>query len=466
MSNHSTKRTTFASVVAEAQKNQRATEESPLMESSSSHSNRLFHRSSSLVESIFHVTETERQEALQHKGVGQAAFLIRDAVIGSSENPSEGAYDPYKNPDRPNMNQISIFCRRVCSLRPYRRFLDTILWILILLTFFEPPNWCRYLIREGETIDEDFVLTVGRCHELMAARGPAAGNSSLVVDYYPNTSTSTLLTARQSHIVESICLVCLWTFVLLRIGRDGFSLRRFLRRGPAQVARYLSFVSLSCLSLGLIYDMCTQMDKKRPLTPYLRMLIFVSSNRDCLREVKTLLYMMPEVTNVLIILFLFIGFYAWIGVVAFYGSEEGTTVFPNIVDGMWSLWIATTTANYPDVMMAAYNINRLATVYFVVYMLVTFFFLMNVILASVVNAYDNELDRRRVERQEVGAIKLAQAFDVMEKNEKGRLSRETVMALFLVLNDDFPELRTIPKVVLHYYHSSLDCCVASSTLSL
>jgi two pore calcium channel protein len=125
--------------------------------------------------------------------------------------------------------------------------------------------------------------------------------------------------------------------------------------------------------------------------------------------------------------------------VTFYGLSEGKEHFPNIIDAMWTLWICVTTANYPDVMMPAYNENRLTALYFVIFMVITFFFLMNVILASVVNAYDNELDRRKTVRKEMSKKDLQEAFELMQHD--GSIDRETVMALFLILNEDFPEFR-------------------------
>jgi two pore calcium channel protein len=130
--------------------------------------------------------------------------------------------------------------------------------------------------------------------------------------------------------------------------------------------------------------------------------------------------------------------------VGFYGTPEAKQHFPNLIDGMWTLWIAVTTANYPDVMMPAYNRNRLAALYFVVFMAITFFFLMNVILASVVNAYDNELDRRRIASKQTSQRELHEAFALLQKN--GVIDRDTVMALFLILNDDFPEFRLVYRL--------------------
>jgi Ion transport protein len=80
-----------------------------------------------------------------------------------------------------------------------------------------------------------------------------------------------------------------------------------------------------------------------------------------------------------------VSFYAWFGVVLFYGTEQGYENFPNLVEGIWTLWICITTANYPDVMMPSYNDNRLSGIFFVSFMIISFFYLMNLILAGVVN---------------------------------------------------------------------------------
>ena len=402
--------------------------------------------SSQSQQSRYQEKEAQRTKALEHVGVGRAAFLIRDAVLGLVENPADGAYDPYDHPESPRLNTISTHCRRLCSSRSFRHFINGVVWILVLLTFVEPPTWCNYMVLEGELLGVDYFLDKGRCPEFMTKQGPPAGGSSAEPDvfYYPNTSTI-WLTVRESHAVEFACLLCLWLYVWLRIGRDGLSLRRYFRPSAPQMVRILEFTAMIFLTIGLVYDTATTMDHERVFAPYLRIILLITLHRDVMRELKTLVSMMPEVANILFLLFLFIAFYAWIGVVAFYGSDEGKQMFPNIVDAMFTLWIATTTANYPDLMMPVYNTNRLSALYFILFMGVTFFFLMNVILASVVNAYDNEIDNRRVERSKQTATSFGEAFQLMDPNDEGTIDRDTVMALFLILNEDFPEFRTIPR---------------------
>ena len=54
---------------------------------------RVFGRHMSSFRKVFDsFSKSERDEALEMEGVGPAAFLIRDAVLGEVENPAEGVY--------------------------------------------------------------------------------------------------------------------------------------------------------------------------------------------------------------------------------------------------------------------------------------------------------------------------------------------------------------------------------------
>ena len=117
-------------------------------------------------------------------------------------------------------------------------------------------------------------------------------------------------------------------------------------------------------------------------------------------------------------------FYAWFGVILFYGTEQGKEGFQNLIEAIWwvqniykfneriqnmihvilkiapffankfwfssyerTLFICITTANYPDVMMPSYNESRFVpALYFVSFMSISFFYLMNLILAIAVDS--------------------------------------------------------------------------------
>jgi hypothetical protein len=94
-------------------------------------------------------------------------------------------------------------------------------------------------------------------------------------------------------------------------------------------------------------------------------------------------------------------------------------------------------------MMPAYNENRWTALYFVSFMILSFFFFMNVILASVANAYDNAVVNRKEMHATLRSKNLKAAFQYMDPTGKGHIDRDTVMALFLILNLDFPDFRTL-----------------------
>jgi two pore calcium channel protein len=146
---------------------------------------------------------------------------------------------------------------------------------------------------------------------------------------------------------------------------------------------------------------------------------------------------------ILALLALLVVFYGWFGVVLFYGTEQGKRDFSNLIEGCWTLWICITTANYPDVMMPSYNENRLSAIFFVSFMIISFFFLMNLILATVVNAYDAAIEERKKSRKDLAYRNLTKAFHLMDPHRTGRIDRDTIMAVFFILNADFPEFRTL-----------------------
>jgi hypothetical protein len=86
-----------------------------------------------------------------------------------------------------------------------------------------------------------------------------------------------------------------------------------------------------------------------------------------------------------------------------------------------------TTANYPDVMMPSYNQHRFIALYFVSYMLVSFFYLMNLLLAVACNSYDDSITARTKYRKDLSKELLTKAFELLDHEKKGSISRSTIM---------------------------------------
>lgn len=202
----------------------------------------LFHSNSSLSGVFEALTKSERQEALKKEGVGGAAFLIRDAILGDSHASvgtcihvpvhslyarvamllipqtwlydllgDAGTYDPYGNPEHVFRNLVSIICRRLINYTPFLRIQFAALWMLVFLTFIEPPVWCQ----RWDPDDAE------GCLHLLTKTGVALGEDDETAEpvlYYPNTR-SMFLTTHQSFLVECVCLAVVAFFSLLRFGR-------------------------------------------------------------------------------------------------------------------------------------------------------------------------------------------------------------------------------------------------------
>jgi hypothetical protein len=303
--------------------------------------------SSSISQSFLnHYTQSnsQREQALSKEGVGAAAFLIRDAVLGEMESYdfAHGVYDPYQHPERKLLNHISIASRRLTSYRPLLHFMRAVTWTLVLLTFIEPPAWCRAKNENQSNMSSSNIPTLAGCPAYFAAEGIPASNSSSdsssdstdrPVSYYPN-SGALFVTGTQSIRIEAVCLAFISLFLLLRLGRDGMSLTRYFRAGHSGVNRTVQFVSLILLTVGLLADY-------RPHHPVTRLVLLATFLPGCQRDLKVLINMLPEIFNVLALLTIMITFYAWFGAVMFVDTVEGSQHFSSLVESMWTLVCST-----------------------------------------------------------------------------------------------------------------------------
>lgn len=103
--------------------------------------------------------------------------------------------------------------------------------------------------------------------------------------------------------------------------------------------------------------------------------------------------------------FLLVLFFSLVGIILFpIYTEEGATYFPSLVKGMWSLLVLLTTANFPDVMLPAYRESRSAFLYFLIFMIVGMFFLVNALTAIVMSAYQQTLEVDRAHLKETKEV--------------------------------------------------------------
>jgi hypothetical protein len=282
------------------------------------------HHESQCSSAIIHTLRGSWNKPHVRARIGPAAHLIRDAAMDlDAENPSEGAYDPYhaRHKNDTWRNVLSLLCHRVCAYPPVVKLFNLVAWAMLFLTFIEPPYWC--LANEQSTERS--------CASLLSARGVPAGAEeneiASEVEYYPNAHAM-LVDEATSRQIECVLVAILFGVVLLRIGRDGLSLTRYLRKGPARWNRLAQLASLSFIAYGLWTDHASY-------CPYARLAIVMSlDNFGFQRELRDLVEVLPRVFQILALLSLLILFYGWFGTLLFANTMEGKTSFSNLVEAI------------------------------------------------------------------------------------------------------------------------------------
>ena len=290
-----------------------------------------------------------------------AASSLRDAsILTQSDNTALNITDQYyyrilKNESVTNISKI---CRRILTYQLVAIVTQACVIGLTLLSFIEPPTWCRNFTRNGESNN----VIIG-CDVAMQIQGkPAFFSDDLeqeeksTVYYYPNAGIS-LLDLQQSLMMERLIYLVL-AHTLISFGSYNFSLKKYFalevldspdvitKRSfkTTSVVRIVRLISI----IALINNRHLNNDEKRSLFSVIfRIILFITFSDAVQQQFIFSAKVMTSLISVSAILLLIIFFYGVFGVVLFYGTKEGDDFFSNLLDSMWNLWKSTTTVIYP-----------------------------------------------------------------------------------------------------------------------
>ena len=77
----------------------------------------------------------------------------------------------------------------------------------------------------------------------------------------------------------------------------------------------------------------------------------------------------------------YVFYFSWMGNRLFSGTIEGVQSFSTLPDAFFYMVVLLTTSNYPDVMMPSYSDNRMNAIFFITFLIIGLFLLMNLLLA-------------------------------------------------------------------------------------
>ncbi|CAG08550.1 unnamed protein product, partial [Tetraodon nigroviridis] len=119
--------------------------------------------------------------------------------------------------------------------------------------------------------------------------------------------------------------------------------------------------------------------------------IFLVDCRYCgavRRNLRQIFQSLPPFIDILLLLLFFMVIFAILGFCLF-SSNSSDPYFSTLENSLVSLFVLLTTANFPDVMMPAYSKNRWSCVFFIVYLSIELYFIMNLLLAVVFDTFND-----------------------------------------------------------------------------
>uniref|UniRef100_A0A8C5LRM9 Voltage-dependent calcium channel protein TPC1 n=1 Tax=Leptobrachium leishanense TaxID=445787 RepID=A0A8C5LRM9_9ANUR len=124
--------------------------------------------------------------------------------------------------------------------------------------------------------------------------------------------------------------------------------------------------------------------------------IFLVDCRYCgavRRNLRQIFQSLPPFIDILILLLFFMVIFAILG---FYLFSPNLTdpYFSTLENSLVNLFVLLTTANFPDVMMPAYSLNPWSCIFFIVYLSIELYFIINLLLAVVFDTF-NDIEKKK-----------------------------------------------------------------------
>ncbi|XP_071440962.1 uncharacterized protein [Hetaerina americana] len=192
---------------------------------------------------------------------------------------------------------------------------------------------------------------------------------------------------------ESICLVLYLAHILFAASFSETKLFWVDIKNITLMA-VISLISVDIiLFLGFYCNGTTVIRWSRPLRPLL--LVNFLEFRQVRRALRNIWRTMPDILNVLVLLFLAIGLFSLMALKLFGRRNllyrNGNLYFQNLVGSFFDLYVLVTAANNPDVMIPAFNSEKISAVFFIIFITICVFIIMNIFLAVVYNNYRKHL---------------------------------------------------------------------------
>lgn len=138
---------------------------------------------------------------------------------------------------------------------------------------------------------------------------------------------------------------------------------------------------------------------------------------------------MPMVAFIVV----YILYFSWMGQRLFSGTLEGVQYFGTFGDSCFNMLVLMTTSNFPDIMLPAYQISRTYCVYFIMYLVIGLFLLMNLLLAIFYSNFKMRFEQNLEKSDEDRSDYLFMQFKKFG-GDKGHLNQKETYKMFMMIH--------------------------------
>ena len=176
------------------------------------------------------------------------------------------------------------------------------------------------------------------------------------------------------------------------VSSNAVSYRRSLLMGQEVNDRWEDR-ALAVSFLAIIIDLivATVMDKRTMVTAWIRPFVVASFTASIRENFITLLKDLRGAGIVLSMIFIFIFVYSTVCHYFYEGKYGGFQYFATMPMAYYRMLILLTTANFPDIMLPAYDKNFWNCLIFISFLIIGLYFLSNVLLANVFSKFNKRL---------------------------------------------------------------------------
>lgn len=327
------------------------------------------------INSVININDVPFSEDLSDVAIFQSAVFIEDGI--------------YYHSIQHRIDPTSLKFYRIYYHRFVRWFIGFVIFVNMMLAFFEYPT--------SITLSSD--------------------------SHYRNlTWRMPELNCGVTESIEVICLMCFLTDCCFKFFLLGW--RMFVRK--PWLVLYFVMIMVSFADIGVSLAYCGIREDSVKLgyiirvRRYCRPIFFLISSTLMKKFIKAVVLTLPQIFSVLILLVLHLYVFAMIGLLVFprptsvdksmrnetsfaeynltdtwgrnlsysqFSHLEGSQYFSSVTQAFMSLLILLTTANHPDVMMPIYQYNRFSSIYFIMFLGIGTFLILNLLIAATYNQF-------------------------------------------------------------------------------